>query len=42
MARQCDVEMDLPQIGVQAWRKKTADRSKWKEVVRQARALNGL
>ena len=25
-------------MGVQAWKKKTRDRSQWKEVVRQARA----
>ena len=37
-----NVEMDLRQIGVQAWRKKTADRYERKEVVRQARALHGL
>jgi hypothetical protein len=37
-----DVEADLRQLGVQTWKKKTADRSEWKEVVKQAKALHGL
>ena len=37
-----DVEMDLRLTGLQAWKKKTRDRSQWKEVARQARALDGL
>ena len=37
-----DVQSDLQLMGVQAWKKKARDRSQWKDVVRQARALHGL
>ena len=37
-----DVETDLQQLGVKAWKKKAADRPQWKEVVKQAKALHGL
>ena len=37
-----DVETDLQQLGVRAWRRKAIDRSEWKDVVEQARALHGL
>ena len=39
---QDDVEEDLKRLGVRGWRRKARDRAEWKEVVFQARALQGL
>jgi len=37
-----EVEGDLPVLGVSRWRELVADRIKWKEIVRQAKAHSGL
>jgi len=37
-----EVERDLQVLGVRRWRELVADRRKWKEIVRQARAHSGL
>jgi hypothetical protein len=37
-----EVERDLQMLGVRRWGGWVADRKKWKDVVRQARAHNGL
>ena len=36
------VEIDLQVLGVRRWREFVADRKKWKEIVRQAKAHSGL
>ena len=35
-------ERDLQVLGVRRWRELVADREKWKDIVRQAKAHNGL
>ena len=37
-----EVERDLKVLGVRRWRELVADRKKWKDVVRQAKAHSGL
>jgi len=37
-----EVERDLQMLGVRRWRELVADRKKWKDIVRQAKALSGL
>ena len=37
-----EVERDLQVLGVRRWRELVADREKWKDIVRQARAHSGL
>ena len=37
-----EVERDLQVLGVRRWRKLVADRKKWKDIVRQAKAHSGL
>ena len=37
-----EVERDLKVLGVRRWRELVADRKKWKEIVRQAKAHSGL
>jgi len=36
------VERDLQVVGVRRWRELVADRKKWKDIVRQAKARSGL
>jgi len=35
-------EIDLQVLGVRGWRELVADRKKWKDIVRQAKAHSGL
>jgi len=37
-----EVERDLQVLGVRRWRDLVADRKKWKDIVRHAKAHNGL
>ena len=37
-----EVERDLQVLGVIRWRELVADRKKWKDIVRQAKAHSGL
>ena len=37
-----EAERDLEVLGVRRWRKLVADRKKWKDIVRQAKAHSGL
>ena len=37
-----EVERDLQVLGVRKWRELVADRKKWKDIVRQAKAHSGL
>jgi len=37
-----EVERGLQVLGVRRWRKMVADRKKWKDIVRQAKARSGL
>ena len=37
-----EVERDLQVLGVKRWKELVADRKKWKDIVRQAKAHNGL
>jgi len=37
-----EVERDLQVLGVRRWRGLVADRKKWKNIIRQARAHSGL
>ena len=37
-----EVERDLQVLGVRRWRELVADRQKWKDIVRQAKAHSGL
>jgi len=37
-----EVEGDLQMLGVRGWRELAADRKKWKDIVRQAKAHSGL
>jgi len=37
-----EVERDLQVLGVKRWRQLVADRKKWKDIVRQAKAHSGL
>ena len=37
-----EVERDLQELGVRRWRELVADRKKWKDIVRKAKAHNGL
>jgi len=37
-----EVESDLQVLGVRRWRELVADREKWKDTVRQAKAHSGL
>jgi len=37
-----EVERDLEVLGVRRWREFVADREKWKDIVRQAKAHSGL
>jgi len=37
-----EVERDLQMLGVRRWRELVADRKKWKDIVRQAKAHSGL
>ena len=37
-----EVEKDLHVMGVRRWRELVADRKKWKDIVRQAKAHSGL
>jgi len=36
------VERDVQVLGVRRWRELVADRKKWKDIVRQAKAHSGL
>jgi len=40
--RKEEVEGDLQVLGVRRWRELVADREKWKDTVRQAKAYSGL
>ena len=40
--RKEEVERDLQVLGVRRWRELVADRKKWKDIVRQAKAHSGL
>ena len=37
-----EVERDLQLLGVRRWRELVADRQKWKDIVRQAKAHSGM
>ena len=37
-----EVERDLQVLGVRRWRELVADRKKWKDIVQQTKAHNGL
>jgi len=37
-----EVERDLQELGVRRWRELVADRKKWKDIVRQAKAHSGM
>jgi len=37
-----EVERDLQVLGVRRWKELAADRKKWKDIVRQAKAHSGL
>jgi len=37
-----EVERDLQVLGMRRWRELVADREKWKGIIRQAKAHNGL
>jgi hypothetical protein len=37
-----EVERDLQVLGVRRWRELVADRKKWKDIVRQAKAHSGM
>ena len=37
-----EVERDLQVLGVRRWRELVADRKKWRDIVRQAKAHSGL
>ena len=37
-----ELERDLEVLGVRRWRELVADRKKWKDIVRQAKAKSGL
>ena len=37
-----EVERDLQVLGVRRWKEMVADREKWKDIVRQAKAHSGL
>jgi hypothetical protein len=37
-----EAERDLEVLGVRRWRELVADREKWKDIVRQAKAHSGL
>jgi len=37
-----EVERDLQVLGVRRWRELVADKKKWKDIVRQAKAHSGL
>ena len=37
-----EVKRDLQVLGVRRWREFVADRKKWKDIVRQAKAQSGL
>jgi len=37
-----EVERDLQVLGARRWRELVADRKKWKDIVRQAKAHSGL
>jgi len=37
-----ELESDLQVLGVRRWRELVADRKKWKDIVRQAKAHGGL
>ena len=37
-----EVERDLQVLGMRRWRELVADRRKWKDIVRQAKAHSGL
>ena len=37
-----EAERDLQELGVRKWRELVADRKKWKDIVRQAKAHSGL
>jgi hypothetical protein len=37
-----EVERDLQVLGVRRWRESVTDRKKWKDIVRQSEAHNGL
>jgi hypothetical protein len=37
-----EVERDLQVLGVRRWRELVTDRKKWKDIVRQVKAHNGL
>ena len=39
---QKEVERDLQVLGVRRWKELVADRKKWKDIVRQAKAHSGL
>jgi len=40
--RKGEVERDLQVLGVRRWRELVADRKKWKDIVRQAKAHSAL
>jgi len=40
--RKEEVERDLQVLGVRRWRELVAERKKWKDIVRQAKAQSGL
>jgi hypothetical protein len=37
-----EVERDLQVLGVRRWKKMVTDRTKWKDIVRQAKGHSGL
>ena len=40
--RKEEIERDVQVLGVRRWRELVADRKKWKDIVRQAKAHSGL
>jgi len=37
-----EVERDLQMLGMRRWRELVTDRTKWRDIVQQAKAQNGL